>query len=84
MFFHQALLLKVKYLNYKVCSKILAMPKESECKQKGTEHICFCPLKGIIDVISKKWALLIINALGNYGKLRFNSLKCKGDGINEK
>lgn len=50
------------------------MPKESECKQKGTEHLCFCPLKGIIDVISKKWTLLITNALGNHGTLRFNSL----------
>ena len=38
------------------------------------EHICICPLEGIIDVISKKWALLIINAIGNKGKLRFNSL----------
>jgi DNA-binding HxlR family transcriptional regulator len=38
------------------------------------EHLCICPLEGIIDVISKKWALLIINALGNEGKLRFNSL----------
>jgi DNA-binding HxlR family transcriptional regulator len=38
------------------------------------EHICVCPLEGIIDIISKKWALLIINALGNEGKLRFNNL----------
>jgi len=38
------------------------------------EHLCICPLEGVIDVISKKWALLIINALGNNGKLRFNSL----------
>jgi len=37
-------------------------------------HVCFCPLEGVIDVISKKWALLIINAIGNYGRLRFNSL----------
>jgi len=37
-------------------------------------HICFCPLEGVIDVISKKWALLIVNALGNCGKLRFNLL----------
>ena len=50
------------------------MSKESECKGEETEHVCFCPLKGIIDVISKKWTLLIINALGNYGKLRFNEL----------
>jgi DNA-binding HxlR family transcriptional regulator len=34
----------------------------------------FCPLEGVIDVISKKWALLIVNALGNCEKLRFNAL----------
>jgi DNA-binding HxlR family transcriptional regulator len=38
------------------------------------EVICYCPLEGIIDVISKKWALLIINAIGNYGSLRFNEI----------
>ena len=36
--------------------------------------VCLCPLEGIIDVIAKKWALLIINAIGNRGKLRFNDL----------
>jgi DNA-binding HxlR family transcriptional regulator len=50
------------------------MSKETRCKHEETEHACLCPLKGIIDVISKKWTLLIINTLGNYGKLRFNSL----------
>ena len=39
-----------------------------------SDHVCFCPLEGVIDVISKKWALLIVNAIGNYGKLRFNNL----------
>jgi len=42
--------------------------------QEKNDHICFCPLEGVIDVISKKWALLIINAIGNHGKLRFNNL----------
>lgn len=37
-------------------------------------HICFCPLEGVIDVISKKWALLIVNALGNRERLRFKGL----------
>jgi DNA-binding HxlR family transcriptional regulator len=36
--------------------------------------ICLCPLEGIIDIIGKKWALLIVNAIGNHGKLRFNHL----------
>jgi len=47
-------------------------------------HLCFCPLKGVIDVISKKWALLIINALGNRGRLRFNGLMEELKGISPK
>jgi len=35
---------------------------------------CFCPLEGFISAISKKWALLIINAIGTYGRLRFNRI----------
>lgn len=37
--------------------------------------ICFCPLFGILDVIAKKWALLIIAILGNEGDKGFNELK---------
>lgn len=47
-------------------------------------HLCFCPIEGIIDVISKKWALLIINALCNRGKLRFNDLMKELGGISPK
>jgi DNA-binding HxlR family transcriptional regulator len=47
-------------------------------------RVCLCPLRGIIDVISKKWALLIINALGNCGKLRFNKLMETLNGISPK
>lgn len=47
-------------------------------------RVCLCPLRGIIDVISKKWALLIINALGNCGKLRFNKLMEALSGISPK
>lgn len=35
---------------------------------------CFCPLEGFMGVIRKKWALLIINAIGIYGRLRFNRI----------
>ena len=33
------------------------------------EHttVCFCPLHGILDTISKKWALMIIAVIGNSG-----------------
>ena len=57
--------------------KVIVMHKEAD-------HICFCPLKGVIDVISKKWALLIINAIGNYGRLRFNRLMKELHGISPK
>ena len=46
--------------------------------------VCFCPLEGVIDVISKKWALLIINAIGNHGSLRFNRLIEELHGISPK
>jgi len=48
------------------------------------EAVCYCPLEGVIDVISKKWALLIINAIGNYGNLRFNKLMEELHGISPK
>ncbi|NIP67342.1 transcriptional regulator [Candidatus Bathyarchaeota archaeon] len=51
---------------------------------EGAHHLCFCPLKGVIDVISKKWALLIVNALGNRGTLRFKGLMKELEGISPK
>jgi DNA-binding HxlR family transcriptional regulator len=52
--------------------------------QNKNDVVCFCPFEGIIDVISKKWALLIINAIGNYGSLRFNKLMEELHGISPK
>jgi DNA-binding HxlR family transcriptional regulator len=52
--------------------------------QNNNEAVCYCPLEGVIDVISKKWALLIINAIGNYGSLRFNKLVDELRGISPK
>ena len=43
--------------------------------------ICLCPLDGIIDTIGKKWGLLIINEIGNHGKLRYNELMSELKGI---
>ncbi len=47
-------------------------------------HLCFCPVKGVIDIISKKWTLFIINALCNQGKLRFNDFIKELGGISPK
>jgi DNA-binding HxlR family transcriptional regulator len=52
--------------------------------KEQTKNICFCPLEGVIDVISKKWALLIINVLGHKEKLRFNDLMNELNGISPK
>ena len=43
-----------------------------------------CPLCEIMNVISKKWALLIINAIGNNIAIRFSELKRLLKGINSK
>jgi DNA-binding HxlR family transcriptional regulator len=50
---------------------------------KCTE-LCLCPLEGVIDVVSKKWTLLIINSIGNQQKLRFNELMKELEGISPK
>ena len=44
----------------------------------------FCPLQGVIDMISKKWALLIINEIGNHRSIRFSELKSELRGITSK
>jgi DNA-binding HxlR family transcriptional regulator len=41
----------------------------------GTQLICLCPLEGVIKIISKKWALLIINEIGNHGRIRYKELQ---------
>jgi DNA-binding HxlR family transcriptional regulator len=47
-------------------------------------QFCVCPLEGVIDTISKKWALLIIHVLGNRQRLRFNGLMRELNGISPK
>jgi DNA-binding HxlR family transcriptional regulator len=52
--------------------------------QDNSNVVCFCPLEGVIDIISKKWALLIVNAGGYREKLRFNDLMKELNGISPK
>lgn len=52
--------------------------------EKNSNGICLCPLEGIINTISKKWAILIISALGHHGRLRFNDLMNILEGISPK
>lgn len=43
--------------------------------------LCICPLDGVIDTIGKKWGLLVINEIGNHGRIRFNDLMAELKGI---
>lgn len=52
--------------------------------KKNSNGICLCPLKGIISTISKKWAMLIISALGHHNRLRFHDLMNTLEGISPK
>ncbi len=47
-------------------------------------NICICPLGSLIDLISRKWALLVINTIGNYETLRYNEIMKRLNGINPK
>ena len=53
-------------------------------KNSDAHVICLCPLEGVIDIISKKWALLIINEIGNHGRIRYNDLMKEIEGISPK
>ncbi len=50
--------------------------KENHQPQTEVEEgdVCLCPLEGIIEVISRKWALQVIAAIGNNGRLRYTGL----------
>jgi DNA-binding HxlR family transcriptional regulator len=68
--FHlQPLLSETKHLNYRVSSNVGTM-----CERSKPDHLCLCPLEGIIDTIGKKWTLLVVNAIGNHGRLRFSQM----------
>ena len=47
---------------------------QKESKRAMATHMCYCPTDGIIDLLSKKWTLCVINALSNHEKLRYKEL----------
>jgi DNA-binding HxlR family transcriptional regulator len=53
------------------------MQKESKKCTSHKEDICLCSIEGIMGILSKKWALLIISAIGNNQKLRYSELEKK-------
>jgi DNA-binding HxlR family transcriptional regulator len=53
------------------------MVEESTCN-------CLCFVEGTLDAISKKWTLLVINALGNHQTLRYSELMSELEGVSPK
>lgn len=51
---------------------------------KRKSIVLFCPLQGVIDIISKKWSLLVINEIGNHKSIRFNELRRELMGVTAK
>ncbi len=43
-----------------------------------------CPLRGVIDIVGKKWALLIIAVVGNKSSMRYNRIAQELVGISPK
>jgi DNA-binding HxlR family transcriptional regulator len=48
-----------------------------ECDESSVPEspVCLCPIRGIIDVVSKKWSVCIVSLLTADKTLRFNEIK---------
>lgn len=51
---------------------------------KEPGDICPCSLEGVVQVLGKKWSILVVGTLGNHGRLRFNDLARKLGGVSPK
>ncbi len=52
--------------------------------REGSKPIDTCPIQGVIDIISKKWGLLIVAVLGNSPSMRYNDIMRELKGISPK
>ena len=52
--------------------------------ENDSSLFCLCPLEGIINIIAKKWAILIISIIGHHEKIRFSDIIQRLDGISPK
>jgi len=63
------------YKNYKVRSIVVNIMSGS----KNT--YCLCRLNGIMDTLGKKWAIFVLNSVGNHKTVRYNQLYKELHGI---
>lgn len=50
------------------------MGKECNCEEKAE---CLCPIRGIIEVVSKKWSICIVSLLDEEQPVRYNEIKSR-------
>jgi DNA-binding HxlR family transcriptional regulator len=55
------------------------MKEEGDAGARGEKYPC--PLKGAIEIITKKWTCQIISLLGNYKSLRYTEILEELEGI---
>jgi DNA-binding HxlR family transcriptional regulator len=48
------------------------MCRESDCEEVAE---CLCPIRGIIEVVSKKWSICIVSLLDEAHPVRYNEIK---------
>ena len=66
-------------------NQLIDLKKKLEVFFRGEEeHHEFCPVRDIMDRFGDKWSLLAIMNLGYSGKIRFNELKGKIEGISQR
>ncbi len=61
---------------------LTVLPACAMAKEPG--DLCPCSLEGVVQVLGKKWSILIVGTLGNHGRLRFNDLARKLGGVSPK
>lgn len=50
------------------------MCRESDCEEVAE---CLCPIRGIIEVVSKKWSICIVSLLDGMNPIRYNEIKSR-------
>ncbi len=47
------------------------------CARLNVEEACLCPVGGVTEVLSKRWAVPLVATLGSFGRLRFKEIQAK-------
>ena len=57
------------------------MGEECNCEERAE---CLCPIRGIIEAVSKKWSICIVSLLDKEHPIRYNEIKSRPAEISPK